>query len=85
MKNLEKLEEDIMKYWNACKTPEEALEIVNYIISHPSAKWEPLIHASWGGAGIKNKQVFEAHYDEIMSSWATASADEDGLVCVPEE
>lgn len=39
MKNLEKLEEDIIKYWNACKTPEEALEIVNYIISHPSAKW----------------------------------------------
>jgi len=85
MKNLEKLEEDIIKYWNACKTPEEALEIVNYIISHPSAKWEPLIHASWGGAEIKSKQAFEAHYDEIMSSWATASADEDGLVYVPEE
>lgn len=85
MKNLEKLEEDIIKYWNACKTPEEALEIVNYIISHPSAKWEPLIHASWGGAEIKNKQVFEAHYDEIMSSWAAAFANEDGLVYVPEE
>ena len=27
MKNLE---ENIMKYWNACNTPEEALEIVNY-------------------------------------------------------
>ena len=74
-----------MKYWNACKTPEEALEIVNYIISHPSAKWEPLIHASWGGAKIKNKKGFEAHYDEIMSSWATASANEDGLVYIPEE
>lgn len=85
MKNLEYLEEDIMKYWNACKTPEEALEIVNYIISHPSVKWEPLVHASWKEAEIKNKQVFEAHYDEIMSSWATGSADEDGLVYVPEE
>ena len=38
MKNLEYLEKDIMKCWNACKTPEEALEIVNYIISHPSVK-----------------------------------------------
>lgn len=85
MKNLEKLEEDIIKYWNACKTPEEALEIVNYIISHPSAKWEPFVHASWGEAEIKSKQSFEAHYDEIMSSWVTASADEDGLVYVPEE
>ena len=85
MKNLEYLEKDIMKCWNACKPPEEALEIVNYIISHPSVKQEPLVHASWGEAEIKNKQVFEAHYDEIMSNWATASANEDGLVYVPEE
>ncbi len=85
MKNLEKLEEDIMKYWNACKTPEEAPEIVNHIISHPSVKWEPLIYASWREPEIKNRQVFEAHRSEIMSSWATVSADEDGLVYVPEK
>lgn len=85
MKNLEKLEEDIMKHWNACKTPEEALEIVNYIISHPSAKWKPLIYASWGGAEIKNKQILADHYDEIVNSWATGSADEDDLVYVPEK
>ena len=46
MKNLE---EDIMKYWNACNTPEEALEIVNYIVYHPSVKWEPLVYTIWGG------------------------------------
>jgi len=45
----------------------------------------PLIHASWGGAEIKNKQVFESYYDEIMSSWVTTSADEGGLIYVPEE
>ncbi len=81
MKNLEKLEEDIMKYWNACKTPEEALEIVNY----PSVKWKLLVYTIWGGAEIKNKQILADHYDEIVSSWATGSADEDGLVYVPEE
>ena len=50
MKNLK---EDIMKYWNAYNTPEEVLEIVNYIISHPSVKWEPLVYAIWGEAEIK--------------------------------
>ena len=82
MKNLE---EDMMKYWNACNTPEEALEIVNYIVSHPSVKWEPLVYTIWGGVEIKNKQILADHYDEIVSSWATGSADEDGLVYVPEE
>ncbi|WP_285441280.1 hypothetical protein [Candidatus Nanosynbacter lyticus] len=32
-----------------------------------------------------NEQVFEDYHSEIMSSWATASADEDGLVYVPEK
>ena len=82
MKNLE---EDIMRSWNDCDTPDEALEIVNYIISHPSVKWEPLIYASWREPEIKNRQVFESHRSEIMSSWATASADEDGLVYIPDK
>lgn len=43
----------LKKYWNAYNTPEEVLEIVNYIISHPSVKWEPLVYAIWGEAEIK--------------------------------
>jgi hypothetical protein len=70
--------------WESCDSAEEAKRLVEYMISHPSLDWLPIMNKAEKG-GMKYGHALLENSRNFYESIADLLADVDGLVYVPEK
>lgn len=74
----------IKSLWESCESLDEAKVLTEYMISHPSLDWVPIMDEAQKG-NIKHGRALLDRDDEFYESVADLIADQDGLVYVPKE
>jgi len=74
----------IKSRWESCESIDEAKILTEYMISHPSLDWVPIMDEAQKG-NIRFGRALMDRDNEFYGSVADLIADQDGLVYVPKE
>jgi|GEM_PF-1972500 len=74
----------IKNRWDSCESLGEARKLTEYMISHPSLDWLPIMDEAQKG-NVKFGRALLDRDSDFYQSVADLIADQDGLVYVPKE